>query len=91
MVFDRRRHLRYDFSLVIEYVKDHGVVSPVYQGIITDISNSGLRLLTPSPLDIGEAITIKNTLPAYSQTAVVRWVENPDSASYSAGLEFDYS
>ena len=89
MEFDRRRHLRYDFNLAIEYVKDPGIVSTIYKGIITDISNSGLRILTPSPLDIGQAITIKNTLPAYSQTAVVRWVENPDSASYKAGLEFE--
>ena len=88
MVFDRRRHLRYDFNLAIEYVKDSGIFSTIYKGIITDISNSGLRLLTPSPLDIGQAITIKNALPSYSQTAVVRWVENPDSASCKAGLEF---
>ena len=89
MEVDRRRHLRYDFNLAIEYVKDPGMVSTIYKGIIIDISNSGLRLLTPSPLDIGQAITIKNTLPASSQTAVVRWVENPDSASYNAGLEFE--
>ena len=89
MEFDRRRHLRYDFNLAIEYVKGPGIVSIICKGIITDISNSGLRLLTPSPLDIGQAITIKNTLPTYSQTAVVRWVENPDSASCKAGLEFE--
>jgi len=81
--------MRYDFNLAIEYVKDHGIVPDIYKGIITDISNSGLRLLTPSPLDIGQAITIKNTLPVYSQTAVVRWVENPDNASCKAGLEFE--
>lgn len=89
MGFDRRRHLRYDFNLAIEYVKDPGIVYTIYKGIITDISNTGLSLLTPSPLNVGQAITIKNTLPAYSQTAVVRWVENPDSASYKAGLEFE--
>jgi len=79
--------MRYDFNLAIEYIKDPGIVPDVYKGIITDISNSGLRLLTPSPLDIGQAITIKNTLPVYSQTVVVRWVENPDNASCKAGLE----
>ena len=89
MGFDRRRHLRYDFNLAIEYVKDPGIVSPIYKGIITDISNSGLRLLTPSPLNVGQAITIKDSLPSYSQTAVVRWVENPDCASFKAGLEFE--
>jgi hypothetical protein len=89
MEFDRRRHLRYDFNLAIEYIKDPGIVSTIYKGIITDISNSGLRILTPSPLNVGQAITIKNALPAYPQTAVVRWVENPDSASYKAGLEFE--
>lgn len=88
MDIDRRRHLRYDFNLAIEYVKDSGVVSAIYKGIITDISNSGMRLLTPSPLNVGQAITIKNILPSYSQMAVVRWVENPDRASYNAGLEF---
>jgi hypothetical protein len=85
---DRRRHLRYDFNLTIEYVKDSGTISTIYKGIVIDISNSGLRLLTPNPLSVGQEIIIKSILPSYSQIAIVRWVENPDNASFNVGLEF---
>jgi hypothetical protein len=56
-----------------------------FGGVITDISDSGMCLLTNNPLCKGEKIIIN--APA-ARTAIVRWSERFDSTYYTVGLEF---
>lgn len=59
----------------------------IFDGIITDMSDSGLCLLTTNPLSEGQKITINNASPL-SRTAIVRWSERIDSLYHRVGLEF---
>ena len=54
-------------------------------GIISDISESGMCLMTADPLKPGEQIVIKSN--PLSRTAIVRWNNTGDSY-FKAGLQF---
>jgi hypothetical protein len=56
-----------------------------FDGIITDISNSGICLLTNNPLCKGQKIIVN--APS-ARKAIVRWSERFDSTYYAVGLEF---
>jgi hypothetical protein len=86
--FVPRRHLRYDFVHPIEYVRSHTATDDISQGIIINISNSGMCLYTNCILCKGQEIKITSILPSNSQTAVVRWAEKIDASRYRIGLEF---
>ncbi len=56
-----------------------------FGGVITDISDSGMCLLTSNPLCKGQKIIVNM---ATARTAIVRWSERFDSSYYTVGLEF---
>jgi hypothetical protein len=58
-----------------------------FDGMITDVSDSGACLLTTNPLGKGQKITINNA-SLFSRTAIVRWSERIDSLYHRVGLEF---
>jgi len=43
------------------------------RGVIINISNSGLCIFSPDPLDRGQEIVIKAPLPLMDERFVVRW------------------
>jgi len=59
-----------------------------FDGIITDISDSGICLLTTNSLSKGQKISMNIGTSASSRTAIVRWSERFDSLYYAVGLEF---
>jgi|GEM_PF-3234141 len=59
----------------------------LHDGVITDISDSGICLLTTNLLSKGQKITI-NSASSRPRTAIVRWSERFDSHYYTVGLEF---
>ncbi len=59
----------------------------IFDGMITDMSDSKVCLLTTNPLGKGQKITINNASP-FSRTAIVRWSERIDRLYHRVGLEF---
>lgn len=85
---DKRKHQRQDFSYAaIEYVLNHNNTHETFIGFTLNISNSGLCLYTPKPLNEGQKIIIKGNFPT-PKTALVRWIEKYDDVFYKVGLVF---
>jgi hypothetical protein len=90
-VFDQRQEERYSFSETIEYSLDPFSDDEIFKGIVINITKDGICLLITNPLNEGQEITIKSTIPVSSQTAVVHWIEKKDKDYYKVGLVFTKS
>jgi len=88
MVFEPRKEERQDYPHEIEYVVDPLTTYEFFKAVAVNISKSGLCLYTSTPLSEGQTITIKSTIPAPSQTAVVRWIQKLNDFYYKIGLQF---
>jgi hypothetical protein len=86
-LFYSSKHDRCYVNSQVEYVLDPFNVNEIFEGIIDNISESGLCIVTSQCLTEGQEITIKSLLFLPSQTAVVCWVEPQDNA-YKVGLKF---
>jgi hypothetical protein len=86
-VSDKRRHSRDDTISTVQYVLNRLPSEEIFDGVIANMSASGVCLLTTNPLSNGQDITIKNKIPATSQTATVRWSTKYHDLYYMAGLE----
>jgi hypothetical protein len=64
------------------------IIDKAYEGIITDISDSGACLLTSIPLKDRQRIIIQDKACSYEQAAIVRWSQKYDEMFYKIGLEF---
>jgi hypothetical protein len=53
-----------------------------------DISESGMSMVTSYPLEIGQNVIIKSSLPVPHRRAIVRWVNEVGTTSYQVGFEF---
>lgn len=87
IAFDKRRHIRYDTISEVQYVLNRMHSEEIFDGVIVNISKSGICLLTTNPLNKGQDITIKSKFPATPQTATVRWSTKYHDLYYKAGLE----
>jgi hypothetical protein len=85
--FEKRKYGRRYIVATLEYVLDPLIADEIYDGVIADISDSGLCILTTDRLMEGQAIKLKNALPLSSQSATVRWSERYNNLYYRAGLE----
>jgi len=86
-VFNKRRHSRDETISAVQYVLNRLHPEEIFDGVIANISESGVCLLTTDPLSKGQDITIKNKIPATSQTATVRWSTRYHDLYYKTGLE----
>lgn len=86
--FDKRRHERRDIITTKEYVINGLYTDEVFEGVITNVSESGFCHLTTIPLSKGERIEIKNKKQVNSRTADVRWSNQYNNLYYKIGLEF---
>jgi hypothetical protein len=87
-VLKTRRRRQYERSLMIVTVEYSVITSydnTFSYGIISDMSESGMCLLTTDPLKRGEKIVIKSN--PLSKIAIVRW-SSEGGLYYKAGLEF---
>jgi len=72
----------------IEYFLAPSIIDKSYDGVITDISESGACLLTTSLLKNRQRIIILDKSCPFEKTAIVRWSEKYDDMFYKTGLEF---
>jgi hypothetical protein len=86
--FDKRRHIRSNIATAVEYALGPLHTDETFDGVIADISESGLCLLTTTPLNKGQEILLKINPSAFSQTAIVRWSRQYEDLYCRAGLEF---
>ncbi len=59
-----------------------------FDGVIIDISESGLCLLTTSPLKEDQIIVIGDNRYFLEKSAIVRWIQKIGDMLYKAGLEY---
>lgn len=62
-----------------------------YEGVSFDISEGGIGMITPHPLNEGDILFFKNGIKMNTLVAtsgVVRWVLRLADTSYRSGLEF---
>ena len=85
---EKRRDSRSYIITTVEYTVGSPTLDEIFDGIIANISESGICLLTPNPLSKGQKITIKNNISPFSRTAIVCWSEKYNHFYYKTGLEF---
>lgn len=86
-LFSNRRHERREEIGLIEFaVEPSGQES--FDGVIANISESGICLFTTCPLREEDMITFKKMAHVHSETAIVRWCDKSNKHYCKAGLEF---
>jgi hypothetical protein len=85
---DQRKENRNDIVGVIEYTLNSLHENDTFDGVISNISKSGLCLLTTNFLNKDQKITIKNNKYNPNQSAIVRWSDRNSSLYCKVGLEF---
>ncbi|MBM4146249.1 MAG: PilZ domain-containing protein [Nitrospira sp.] len=84
---NRRRHKRKDEMNTIEYVIEPLTTNETFDGVLVNVSESGLCILTNDILNKGQQIRITANGHAINKSAVVRWTEKYDDFYYKVGLE----
>jgi hypothetical protein len=64
------------------------IIGKTVEGLIMDISDSGLCLLTTSQLKVRQRLIIEDKSFSLEKVAVVRWIEKYDEMFYRIGLEY---
>lgn len=59
----------------------------IFEGVIDNISEAGICLITSNPLEEGQEIIIKTDIFLPSHSALVCWVKSHETA-YKVGLKF---
>lgn len=88
MNIEKRRINRKLVMKPIEYFLIPSIISKTFNGLITDISDSGVCLLTTSQLKDRQRIIIEDKSCSSEKVAIVRWSEKYDEMFYKIGLEF---
>jgi Tfp pilus assembly protein PilZ len=86
-----REHRKSRRNLVLQPIKYFlapSIIEKNYDGVITDISDSGLCLLTTSPLKDRQRIIMLDKSGLFEKAAIVRWSQKYDDLLYKIGLEF---
>jgi c-di-GMP-binding flagellar brake protein YcgR len=88
--FERRGYFRHEIleTRKIEYAA--GAFDPeTFEGLVLNISDTGVCFLTSIHLSIGQEITLKDfDIYGSSKTATVQWIEKADKRHYKVGLIF---
>jgi len=72
----------------IDYFGVPSIIGKHFDGLIMDISDSGVCILTTSHLNDRERIIIEDKSSSSGKLAIVRWSEKYDDMFYKIGLEF---
>jgi hypothetical protein len=96
--FDGRQNERYEFSdQKVEYT--FGLLSKdeIFEAELINASETGLCMLSPHRLTVGQEITLTNFMDFTSRTAIVIWIaeseetgdsNKSDQALFKIGLQF---
>lgn len=90
---NRRKFARLDLALTVSYrvTDEHGTEHDPREALSSDISESGLRLMTPTAIETGSEIDVEimigedNDNPI-AATGEVVWQNKLGSASYETGV-----
>jgi hypothetical protein len=85
---EERRSKRTLVLQPIEYFLAPSIIEKTYDGFVTDISDSGICLLTTSHLKDHQRIIIQVKSCSFEKAAIVRWSQKYDDMFYKIGLEF---
>ena len=85
---EKKRNNRKLIMKPIEYFLVPSIIGKTFDGLIMDISDSGVCLLTTSQLKDRQRIIIEDKSCSSEKVAIVRWSEKHDDMFYKIGLEF---
>ncbi len=85
---NRRRHKRKQKMDTLEYVIEPLTTNETFDGVLVNVSESGLCILTNDPLSKGQQIRITADGHTINKSAVVCWTEKYNDLYYKVGLEF---
>jgi len=85
---EKRRSNRKLIMKPIDYLLVPSIIGKTFDGLIMDISDSGVCLLTTSQLKDRQRIIIEDKSFSSEKVAIVRWSEKYDDMFYKTGLEF---
>ena len=88
MDIEKRRSNRKLIMKPIEYFLVPSIIGKTFDGLIMDISDYGVCLLTTSQLKDRQRIIIEDKSCSSEKVAIVRWSEKYDDMFYKIGLEF---
>lgn len=80
----KRKESRHTAGISISYITDSA--NNVSDGVVTNISESGLCMKIHAPLEKEQVIRINTELPNSCQMAAVKWVQEIGNGLYMAGL-----
>jgi hypothetical protein len=84
---NRRRNKRKLELDTIEYVIEPLMTNETFYGVVVNVSESGLCILTNDLLNKGQQIRITDNGLAINKSAVVSWTEKYNDLYYRVGLE----
>jgi hypothetical protein len=88
--FERRTYSRHEIfeTREIEYALG-AFDSEIFEGLVLNISETGICLIISNSFSIGQEITLKDfDIYGSSKTATVQWIEKADQKHYKVGLIF---
>jgi len=88
MAKEERQSKRDPVFQAVQYFLVPSIIEKTYDGVITDISDSGICLLTTSPLKDRQRIIILDKSHLSERAAIARWSQKYDDMFYKIGLEF---
>jgi Tfp pilus assembly protein PilZ len=88
MAREERQSKRNPVFQTVQYFLVPSIIEKTYDGVITDISDSGICLLTTSPLKDRQRIIMLDRSRLSERAAIVRWSQKYDDMFYKIGLEF---
>jgi len=84
---NRRRNKRKLELDTIEYVIGPLTTNETFYGVVVNVGESGLCILTNDLLNKGQQIRITDNGHTVNKSAVVRWTEKYNDLYYKVGLE----
>lgn len=85
---EKRKHQRYDFSDAVEFRVDRSNPDVTHEGLIMNISESGLCFYSSFSPRVGQTLTIKTSLKAPEVKAKVIWVKKYNDDLVRVGATF---
>jgi c-di-GMP-binding flagellar brake protein YcgR len=88
--FERRTYFRHEIfeTREIEYALG-AFDSEIFEGLVLNISETGICLLISNHFSLGQEITLKDFgIYGEYKTATIQWIEKADKKLYKVGLIF---
>jgi hypothetical protein len=84
----QRRHRRKYIGKILEYRVESSAEDEMFDGILFDISEDGLSIISIYLLKEGQKIFMKSAAALPSNTAIVQWCKNYYDLYFKIGLKY---